>query len=153
MAMEIGAALWGLGIQAADSELESGGFVIEKTRHIGCQWGYRTLKWDPRSPVFELARASGLTVGDFQDLILVNQVGQRFWNELDDSAAFLNACLGPNGNLGKGGNANGGGPIWAIFDADGAARENWEVAPPYVDPEGYCFQADTLDVLDVRGKT
>jgi hypothetical protein len=39
------------------------------------------------------------------------------------------------------------GPIWAIFDADAAAREQWQVAPPYVDPDGYCFSANTLEAL------
>jgi hypothetical protein len=39
------------------------------------------------------------------------------------------------------------GPIWAIFDAEAAAREGWQMTPPYVDPDGYCFQADTLAAL------
>ena len=39
------------------------------------------------------------------------------------------------------------GPIWAIFDADTVAREGWQVTPPYVDPDGYCFQANTLAEL------
>ena len=39
------------------------------------------------------------------------------------------------------------GPIWAIFDADAAAREQWQVTPPYVDPDGYCFRANTLTEL------
>ena len=30
----------------------------------------------------------GLTVADFQDVILVNQVGERFWDETDESMAF-----------------------------------------------------------------
>jgi hypothetical protein len=35
-------------------------------------------------------------------------------------------------------------PIWAIFDADAVARERWKVSPPYVDPDAYCFSANTL---------
>jgi len=31
------------------------------------------------------------------------------------------------------------GPIWAIFDADTVARNQWRVTPPYVDPDGYWF--------------
>ena len=31
------------------------------------------------------------------------------------------------------------GPIWAIFDADAVAREQPQVTPPYVDPDGYFF--------------
>jgi hypothetical protein len=39
------------------------------------------------------------------------------------------------------------GPVWAVFDADAVAREGWQVAPPFVDPDGYCFQANTLAAL------
>jgi hypothetical protein len=39
------------------------------------------------------------------------------------------------------------GPIWAIFDAAAVAREQWQVTPPYVDPDGYCFSANTLAEL------
>ena len=47
---------------------------------------------------------------------------------------------------------NGGGPIWAIFDTDGAAREKWNPKPPYVDPDGYFFSADTLPELAAKIK-
>ena len=36
------------------------------------------------------------------------------------------------------------GPLWAIFDADAVQREGWKVTPPYVDPDGYFFSANTL---------
>src|SRR2546427_6485720 len=39
------------------------------------------------------------------------------------------------------------GPIWAIFDADTVARNQWRVTPPYVDPDGYWFSASTLRAL------
>ena len=45
------------------------------------------------------------------------------------------------------GKLNGGGPIWAIFDAEAATREKWKPEPPQVDPEGYFFNADTLAEL------
>ncbi|MGA3403145.1 MAG: FAD-binding protein, partial [Acetobacteraceae bacterium] len=46
---------------------------------------------------------------------------------------------------------NGGGPIWAIFDADAATREHWHPAPPHVDmAQGFFFTADTL--ADLAGK-
>jgi hypothetical protein len=41
----------------------------------------------------------------------------------------------------------GGGPIWAIFDADGVSREKWEPNPPNVDPDGYFYTADTIAEL------
>jgi urocanate reductase len=143
LAMAIGAQLWATGNQTNPR-----GVAITKTLHIGCRYGYRNLKWDPKSPMFKLAGASGITVRDFQNLILVNQVGQRFWNELDEGYDFLSACLGTNGNLGKnGGNANGGGPIWAIFDADAVKREGWDPNPPNVDPQGWFFVAETIAEL------
>lgn len=158
LAMDIGASLWGVGIQAAEYERQAtlpdapttargGTSIITKSIHIGCQWGYRTLKWHPSSPVFPKARASGLTVRDFQDLILVNQVGKRFWNELDDSTAFVNACLGTNGSLGRDGKTNGGGPIWAIFDASAVRREDWIPEPPHVDRSEWFFSAGSIREL------
>ena len=146
-AMDVGASLWGLGSQATEQEGESVSLALVRTTHIGCRWGYITLKWDPRSPVFSLARASGLTVSDLQDVILVNQTGQRFWNELDETRAFINACLGPNGDLGRDGKANGGGPIWAIFDSAAAERERWTCEPPHVDPEDWFFSAGSIKEL------
>src|SRR5580693_4467561 len=110
LAMAIGASLW-----ATSNTANEIGRTVTKTRHIGCKYGYQNLRWNPKSPMFDRAGASGLTVKDFQDLILVNQIGQRFWNEMDNTYDFLNACLGTNGNLGKGDKVDGGGPIWAIF--------------------------------------
>jgi hypothetical protein len=97
--------------------------------------------------MFAQAGGSGLTIRSFQDLIFVNRMGQRFWNEMDNSYAFLSACLGTNGNLGRDGKANGGGPIWAIFDADGVMREQWDPNPPNVDLNGWFFSADTIAEL------
>jgi succinate dehydrogenase/fumarate reductase flavoprotein subunit len=142
MAMDVGASLWTTANQSSEQM-----FTLAKPRHIGCRWGYKTLKWHPDSPVFPLARASGLTLIDFQNVILVNQVGLRFWNELDASPKFFDACLGTNGNLGRTGHANGGGPIWAIFDADAVARQEWTPRPPHVDPDGWFFQADSIREL------
>jgi urocanate reductase len=142
-AMAIGAAFLSSGNQD-----NGAGPLITKTKHIGCRWGYRNLKWNPKSPMFKYAGASGLTVADYQNLILVNRVGQRFWNEDEDTYAFLAACLGTHGDPGRGeAGANGGGPIWAIFDAAGAEREGWDPNPPNVDPDGWFFSAQTLAEL------
>jgi urocanate reductase len=145
LAMAIGASLWATGNQANPR-----GLAITKTIHVGCRYGYRNLKWEPDSPIFKLAGASGLSVSDFHDVILVNQAGQRFWNEVDETYDFLSACLGTNGNLGKTGKANGGGPIWAIFDADAVKREKWDPSPPHVDPNGWFFSADTIGGLAAK---
>jgi hypothetical protein len=102
-----------------------------------------------------MVRAMGLTVRDYQNVILVNQVGLRFYDETAgqypsnvyntvktykqgsysnaagikyNPASFLDAAL-----AGTGDPVNGGGPIWAIFDADAVKREQWTVEAPYVD--------------------
>ncbi len=164
-AMAIGASLWGLANQAAEF-----GYSVTKAGYIGCQYGYRNLQWMPGSTVFARARASGLRVADWQNVILVNMLGQRFYDEtaeqftandynsIDpyvqgswrnvksvtyDPHNFLNAAL-----AGIGDGRNGGGPIWAIFDADAAARAKWDPRPPHVDIDGgFFFSAPTLAEL------
>jgi urocanate reductase len=138
-AMDIGAALWATANQTNES-----GSAITKTRHIGCRWGYSSLVFAPDSKLFPLAKATGLTVGDWQNMIFVNQNGQRFWNEVDGSYRFFAAALAYNGDPSK---LNGGGPIWAIFDADAVAREKWDPQPPQVDADGYFYSADTIAEL------
>lgn len=146
LALAVGASLWATGNQTAER-----GSPITKTRHIGCRYGYINLRWQPESPMFPLAGASGLTVSSFQNVILVNQVGQRFWDEMDDSFAFLNACFSRHGNGGRNSKTeNGGGPIWAIFDADAVMREKWDPKPPNVDPKGWFCSADTIAELAGR---
>jgi urocanate reductase len=142
LAMAIGAALWGTSNVASER-----GRSVTKTRHIGARYGYENLRWNPGSPMFPLVGGSGLTVKSYQDLICVNQSGKRFWNELDDTYGFLNACLGRHDNNARSGKLNGGGPIWAIFDADAVRREEWEPKPPNVDPNGWFFSADTVAEL------
>ena len=137
-AMAVGAALWGTANQTCEQ-----GIAISKTRHIGCQWGYSSLIWQTDSRIFDLARASGLTVIDWQDLILVNQTGRRFWNEVDARYDFFAAAMAWSGDENK---LNGGGPIWAIFDQDAVEREEWDPRPPNVDPD-YFFRGDTLAEL------
>jgi succinate dehydrogenase/fumarate reductase flavoprotein subunit len=138
-AMDIGASLWATANQTSES-----GAAITKTRHIGCRWGYSSLVFQPESKLFHLAKATGLTVSDWQNMIFVNQNGQRFWNEVDGSYRFFAAAMAYNGDPTK---LNGGGPIWAIFDADAVAREKWDPKPPHVDPDGYFYSADTLTEL------
>jgi hypothetical protein len=142
--MDIGASLWATAIQTTET-----GAAITKTRHIGCRWGYSSLVYEPDSPSFSQAKATGLTVKDWQNLIMVNQFGKRFWNEADGSYKFFNAAMAYHGDKSK---LNGGGPIWAIFDAEAATREKWKPEPPHVDPDGYFFRADTLVELAAKIK-
>jgi succinate dehydrogenase/fumarate reductase flavoprotein subunit len=167
-AIDIGAALWGTFNYTG--EFGSG---ITKPGAIGCQYGYVNVRWYPGSEVFDKARASGLAVKDWQDVILVNMLGRRFYDETGghftystykaidpyepgsyrnaknrkyDPSNFINAAL-----AGIGDGHNGGGPIWAIFDADACAREKWLPKPPHVDPAaGFFFGADTLEELAAK---
>ena len=135
-AMAIGAALWA----TANQTKESGNYM-SKTRYIGCKWGYSSLIWQPDSPIFHRARASGLTIFSWQNAIMVNQTGRRFWDEMDGGFDYFAACLADNGDSST---RNGGGPIWAIFDAEAVEREGWDPNPPFVDRDGYFFSGDTI---------
>jgi succinate dehydrogenase/fumarate reductase flavoprotein subunit len=167
-AMAIGASLWGTYNQTGEF-----GWALTKPGQIGCQYGYRNLQWLPESPVFKRARATGLSIGDWQNVICVNQAGKRFYDETAGQFAannyksidpyvpgsylnaakikyeaqnYLNAAL-----AGTGEPVNGGGPIWAIFDADAVKRERWDPKPPNVDIEaGFFFSADTIVGLAAR---
>jgi urocanate reductase len=143
-AMDIGASLWATSIQSIDA-----GVWITRTAHIGCRWGYNSLVWEPDSVMFAQARATGLTVEAWQNVILVNQFGERFWNEADTSHKFFDAALAWHGDETK---LNGGGPIWAIFDAAAVRREDWKPKAPHVDPDSYFFTADTIPELAVKIK-
>jgi hypothetical protein len=163
--MAIGASLWGLYNQTGEF-----GSNLTKPGTVGSQYGYVNLRWMPGSPVFDRVRASGLPVANWQDLILVNMLGKRFYDETGGQFAandynsikpytqgsylnaknikynpenFINAAL-----AGIDDGQNGGGPIWAIFDADAVTREKWDPNPPNVDIKaGFFFSADSLGDL------
>jgi hypothetical protein len=167
-AMTIGASLWGLTNFAGEY-----GTGVTKPDSIGCQYGYANLRWLPGSTVFDQARAIGLKVADWQDVILVNMLGQRFYDETGrqftpnifgsfepyepgshrnaktvkyDPNNFINAAL-----AGIGDGQNGGGPIWAIFDSDAVAREGWDPTPPNVDRDaGIFFSANSIEELAAK---
>jgi FAD binding domain-containing protein len=167
-AMAIGASLWG----AANQTFERNGF-LRKRELIGAQYLY--IKWMPDSPVFPLARASGLQVRDWQNVILVNQVGRRFYNELEAGwpngsvAGFLNPYVQGDWrnserikykqqnyldaaaaiNEGSSPPDYAAGPTWAVFDAEAVKREKWNIQPPATDPL-YFFSADTLVELAAK---
>jgi succinate dehydrogenase/fumarate reductase flavoprotein subunit len=164
-AMAIGAGLWGLANQVAEF-----GWQITKPGLIGCQYNYVNLQWMPGSPVFHKARASGLRVKDWHDVIHVNMLGRRFYDETGlhfsannhgslpayEPLSHRNASkitYAPNNWLnaamaGIGETRNGGGAIWAIFDAAAVEREAWDPRPPNVDIEaGFFFSANDLGEL------
>src|SRR5262245_52803235 len=164
-AMAIGASLWGLFNQTAEH-----GSTLTKPGQIGTQYGYVNLRWQPSSPMFDKARATGLRVADWQDVIMVNMIGERFYDETGRQfsansykgvdpyvhGSYLNAKnvrFEPNNWInaamaGIGDGRNGGGPILAIFDAAAVEREKWDPKPPNVDIDGgFLFVADTIAEL------
>jgi succinate dehydrogenase/fumarate reductase flavoprotein subunit len=173
-AMAVGASLWGL----ANQTLENGD-NIRTQRALATRYNYMT--WELESPIFPLVRAAGLNVKDWQDLILVNQVGKRFYDETKGDYPhgnvhngvqpytphdyrnserikfnptkynFFNAAVAMNEYSEP--PDYSAGPVWAIFDADAAEREKWKLTPPYVDTDGYFFSANTLVELAAAIKT
>jgi len=164
-AMAIGASLWGAYNQTGEF-----GETLTKPGLIGAQYGYRNLRWLPGSEVFDKVHATGLPVGDWQNVVLVNMLGRRFYDETAGNYtsnshrrvdpytphSYLNSKRTehePNEWMaaalaGIGDGHNGGGPIWAIFDADSVAREEWSPLPPNVDLErGFFFSAATIEEL------
>ena len=167
-AMEIGASLWGL----ANQTLENGD-NIRTQRVLATQWNYMT--WELECPIFPLVRSTGLSVKDWHDLILVNQVGRRFYDETKgdyphgnvyndiqpythndyrniervdyhpNKYNFFNAAVAMNEYSEP--PDYSAGAVWAIFDADAVKREGWKTAPPHVDRDGYFFSGKTLDEL------
>jgi urocanate reductase len=147
-AMQVGASLWGVACQTVETQARS--HIFEKPYVIGNQYGYpqgggKRNENIRNSPVKGIARGIGLQVADFQNLIQVNQFGRRFVNEFATGFDWWNPCLQQSA-----GKAEGGGPIWAIFDADAVRRENWTVAPPFVDPDGWFFSANSLRELATK---
>lgn len=148
-AMALGASLWGTAGQTTEAE-----FALIRVGRIGCMDGIQN--WPPNSAVFPIARARGLPVADWQDAILVNQLGQRMVNEMDNTSSlrtdpkkaydYMAALMGSVVVDGK----RVGGPIWAIFDSDAVQRENWDPRPPFVDPQGYFFSGSTLAELAIN---
>ena len=167
-AMTIGASLWGF----ANQTLENGD-NIRTQRVLGTKWNYMT--WELEFPLFPLVRATGLALKDWQNVILVNQVGKRFYDETKgdyphgnvynefnpytpndyrnneridyhpNKYNFFNAAVAMNEYSEP--PDYSAGPVWAIFDGDAVERNKWKVTPPYVDPDGYFFSANTLPEL------
>ena len=158
-AMAVGASLWGTANYTG--EFGSG---ITKPGAIGCQYGYVNVHWRPGSEVFDKARATAFrsptgrtsswstcwaiafttrpaatfnyntyqSTDPYEPYSYLNAKNAKY-----DPSNFINAAL-----AGIGDGHNGGGPIWAIFDAEAVARETWNPNPPNVDIDaGFFFSA------------
>ena len=117
-AMQIGAALGATACQTTEDDN-----MLNKGRMGMKSNGAATVIY-PDAPHMFRARAVGLAVRDYQNLILVKENGLRFHDEMAGQRDYdyLAAALAWTGDPKK---MNGGGPIWAIFDADAVAREKW----------------------------
>jgi hypothetical protein len=114
---------------------------------------------------------------DWQNAIMVNQVGKRFYSEVAEltgpsgtSAGFMDNYGGytqhdwrnalkvpvkPSNYIAAALAPNEGsvapdyaaGPQWAIFDSGAVERQRWNLTPSYVMDPEYFFKADTLEEL------
>jgi succinate dehydrogenase/fumarate reductase flavoprotein subunit len=164
-AMAIGASLWGTANQTFDRN-----GALRKRPLIGTRTNY--IRWTKTSPIFPKVGAVGLNVRDWQNVVIVNQVGKRFYNEMEDGYPYgthegflkpythadwrnparikytpmnyVDAALAINEGSVAPDYASG--PQWAIFDAEAVKREKWNLAPPATHPD-YFFTATTLAEL------
>ncbi len=167
-AMAIGATLWG----TANQTLDRNG-SLRKRPIIGTRTNY--VGWTKASPLFPKVKATGLNVRTWQDAIIVNQVGKRFYNEMEDgypngtTEGFLKpyvhgdwrnsqnvkykpmnyADAALSMNEGSAAPDFGSGPQWAIFDSEAVRREKWVIDGTTVHPD-YFFSAPTLAELAAK---
>ncbi len=164
-AMAIGASLWGTANQTFDRN-----GTLRKRPIIGTPTNY--IEWKKESPIFPKVGATGLALRNWQNAIIVNQMGRRFYNEMHDGypagtfqgsldpyvpadwrnasrikytpTNYIDAALAIN----EGSTAPdyAAGPQWAIFDAGAVEREKWNMNQASVRPE-YFFTAGTLEEL------
>lgn len=143
-AMAIGACLG-----AVANQVQNGG-MVSKANMVGTRYIDSFATVTPRSPLFKLSRATGLRVNNYDDVILVNMLGQRFVNETKGGDEFAAAAMASvvvtdpaDGELHR-----YGGPLWAIFDSEAVKRHEWIIDDVSVDVEdGRFFQADTIEEL------
>jgi len=167
-ALAIGATLWG----TANQTLDRNG-ALRKRPIIGTRTNY--IGWKKESPLFPKVRATGLNIRTWQDAIIVNQVGKRFYNEMEDgypngtTEGFLkpyvhgdwrnpervqfNPMNYPDAalamNEGSTAPDYAAGPQWAIFDSEAVKREKWVIDGVSVHPD-YFFSAPTLAELAAK---
>lgn len=169
--MAVGASLWGCGNQTMDRN-----GALRKRKLIGTLYPY--IRWTPRSPLWPLVKSTGLLVRDWQDVIIVNQTGRRFYTETQHGYPFgtaegfykdgkpyvhgdwrntTRAGFKPMNYIDAALAMNEGskapdfdaGPQWAIFDSEAMKRERWNPQRTPVDPDLF-FQADTLEELAAK---
>jgi len=76
-AMAIGASLSG----TANHTMDRNGY-LRKRSVIGTLTNY--INWTPNSPLFPKIKFTGVNMRSWQNAIIVNQAGKRFYNEMED---------------------------------------------------------------------
>lgn len=168
-AMAVGAGLWG----TANHTMDRNGY-LRKRPIVASRTNY--VPWTPDSPIFPKIKYTGLKLSSWQHAIIVNQVGKRFYNEMengypngthegfyDEFGGYVHGDwrntrkinYGPMSyadaalamNEGSAAPDFSAGPQWAIFDSATVKREKWNLADPdAADPELF-FSAPTLEEL------
>ena len=167
-AVAIGASLWGAANQAMDRNGS-----LRKRPLVGVRTNY--IHWTPRSPLFPLVKYTGLYIRNWQNAIIVNQAGRRFYNELENGypngshEGFFNdgkpyvhgdwrnttrKPYKPRNYIDAALQINEGstapdfsaGPQWAIFDSEAVKREHMRIGANSADPNLF-FKADTIEEL------
>jgi hypothetical protein len=113
----------------------------------------------PESPAFfRVGTCSGFHMYDWQNAIMVQENGRRFYEETLRGKPLgspgwrlaVQAAMQWSGDPKR---LNGGGPIWAIFDAAAVKRLELTMDIPIVDKNGgFFFEADTLEELASKVK-
>jgi hypothetical protein len=167
--MAIGGILWGTGNQT----LERWG-SLTASNIVGSLNNYPNAHWDANSPLLPRIKYVGVTIRSWQNAIMVNQVGKRFYNEMTSltyPAGTANGYLEDyvqgdwrNGskrpyrpsnypdaalalNEGSGPPYYSAGPQWAILDQAGVERNRWDLSLSYAADPNLFFKADTLEEL------
>lgn len=167
-AIAVGASLWGTANQSMDRNGS-----LRKRPVIGVRTNY--IRWKPQSPIFPKIRYTGLYLKNWQNAILVNQVGKRFYNEMENGypkgthesfykdgkpyvhGDWRNTTCAPFRSrnyidaacaMKEGSQAPNFacGPQWAIFDAAALKRERITLNDQSGAPEIF-FSADTIEEL------
>jgi len=167
--MAIGGILWG----TANQTLERWG-NLTLSPIVGSLNNYPNIRWDENTPILPKMKYIGVRMRDWQNAIMVNQVGKRFWNEMasvtypsgtanghiqdyviGDWRNIAKVPYTPNNYLDAALALNegsmppdyGAGPQWAILDSDGVSRQQWDLNPSWaVDPNLF-FKADSIEEL------
>lgn len=148
-AMEIGASL-----SALAQYMQHGGHQMCMASRFGCQYGY--CSYTEASPIWKLFRSKGFAP-DYNSIIIVNMLGERFGNEdkcigakyryeaYDFYDSAMASVLAPDED---GVLTRYGGPLWAVFDQAAVDRNQWDMTQNGVDwADGRCFRGDTLEEL------